>query len=529
MSGDRWVREVFRPVVVGVMVACVTLSLVDLAELFFPGWSGTYVVVISFLAALEANYSYRMIRRRGLRGEDVVRFRIIEMAVLFVLLRVGSLLALGWPGMRTELRAWPLEPWRILSLEVAYGFVLVLLSWTVSTATTHDLERIGEPPVQDRYYVYPADALISRFFWGGALLLVSAGLTRVGVSALLDVGRPSVPGLVLNVLVYFALGLVMLGQVEYARLSQRWRKEGIDVPEALAGHWARYTLLFLALTALIAFLLPTGYTLPLLDAIGVVLGAIFYVAQLLFQLAILLFLLIAMPLAMLLGIDVDVEPPPGPEPPRRPPAPDLDVPMPGWFEVIRSVAFWIVAVGVVVYVVRSYLRDRPELTEAVTSLNVFRALREFVSGMWRRLRGAARAARERLPARPRLRKPRPVEEADGGGGLFRFFRLGGLSPRQRTLYYYLSILRRAAEQGYPRERSQTPYEYDAELGPEVPQAEEEMDRLTDTFVEARYSTHPIEDEQERRVRVAFKRIRTALRSLRRRGKAEKRGQGGAGG
>lgn len=520
MSGAKWVRNVFRPVIVGVMVTCVVLSLVDLAQLFFPDWSGTYIVVTCFLAALEANYSYSIIRRRALRGGDVVRFRIFEIAVLFVLIRVGGLVALGWPRMWEELRAWPLEPWRILSLEIVYGFVLALLSWIVSTSTAHDLERIGEPPLKDRYYVYPADALISRFFWGGALLLVSAGITRIGISALLDLRRPSVPGLVFNVLLYFALGLVMLAQVQYARLSQRWRKEGIDVPEGMAAHWARYALLFLALTALVAFLLPTGYTLPLLDAIAFVLGGILYVFNVIFHLAILLFLLIALPLALLLGLDVQVDPPPDPAPPPQPPAPQPGVPPPGWFEVVRSVAFWIVAIGVVVYVMRSYLRDRPELIEPLTSLKVFAALRRFVLGVWRRVTGLAGAARERFPARPRLRRPRQKGEEDTDGGPFRFLRLGGLSRRERTLYYYLSILRRAARQGYPRGGSQTPYEYEADLAPEVPQAQEEMDRLTDSFVEARYSTHPIELEQERRVRAAFRRIRAVLRSLRRRGEGE---------
>lgn len=515
-NGEGWVKTLFRPLVVGAMMGCIALSLVDLIRLFFPEWSGTYIVVVCFLVALEANYSYRLIRRRGLRGSDVVRFRGFEVAMLFVLVRVGGLVGLNQAQVWAEVRAWPREPWRIVDLEVAYAFMLALVSWLASTATTYDLERIGEPPVQDKYYVYPVDALTGRFFWGGALLLWTAGITRLGISSLLDLSRPSVPGLVLNVLLYFVLGLVMLGQIQYARLLERWRKEGIDVPPGLATHWARYTLLFLGLAGLIAFLLPTGYTLPLLDVLSLALGALLYVFNFVFQLAVLLFLLLLMPLAMLLGTNLKLEPPSDPFPPPELPPPRAGTPAPGWVEVVRSVAFWIVALGVVVYVVRSYLRDRPELTELLTSLKLFRALRRFVMGIWHQLTGLADAARARLPARPRLRRRRTEEPGGSGGGPFRFFRLRDLSRRERTLYYYLSIVRRAARQGYPRGRSQTPYEYDADLGPAVPQAEEEMDRLTETFVEARYSKHPIEAEQESRVRVDWKRIRAALRSLRER-------------
>ncbi len=515
MNSERWVENVFRPLIVGAMVSCIALSLVDLIQLFFPAWSGVYMVVVCFLAAVEANYSYRTVRRLGLRGSDVVRFRVFEVAVLFVLVRVGSMVGLSWPEVWAELRIWPREPWRVLDLEVIYASMLALLSWAVSTSTTHDLQRIGEPPVRDKYYVYPMDALMSRFFRGGLLLLLTAGITRIGISELVDLRRPSVPGLVLNVLVYFALGLAMLGQIHYAQLSQRWRKAGIDAPGELPARWVRYTLVLIGLAGVIAFLLPAGYALPLLDVISIVLGAVLYVLNVVFQLAILLFFLLTLPLALLLGIEQPVEPPPGLRPPPQPPVPQPGAPAPGWFEVVRSVAFWIVAIGLVVVIVRSYLRDRPELTEALTTLQVYRALRIFACRIWRRLTGLAGAVRARVSIPLRLGRPRRKEEQGAQEGRFRFLRIAGLSRRDRTLYYYLSILRRAARQGYPRDPSQTPYEYDADLGPAVGEAQAEMDRLTDVFVEARYSTHPIEPEQERRVRVDWKRIRAALRSLRR--------------
>lgn len=519
MNSEGWAKNVFRPLVVGAMMGCIALSLVDLIHLFFPGWSGTYMVVACVLAAVEANYSYGIIRRSNLRGGDVVRFRASEVALLFVLVRVGSLVGMSWAAVWADVRAWPWEPWRILDLEIGYAFILTLLSWTASTRTTYDLDRIGEPPVRDKYYVYPVDALTSRFFWGGAMLLWIAGITRIGISALLNLSRPSVPGLVLNVLLYFALGLAMLGQIQYARLSQRWRKEGIDVPRGLAAHWVRYTLLFVGLTGLIVFLLPTGYTLPLLEVISIAVGAVLYVFNVIFQLAVALFLLIFMPLARLLGADLQVEPPPDPIPPLQVPPPQTGVSAPGWLEVARSISFWILTIAVVVYVVRSYLHDRPELTEALGTLKWVGGFRRFLLGIWRRLTGLARAARERLPTRPRLRPGRTDREGAPAKGPFRFFLLGKISRRQRTLYYYLSILRRAAREGYPRRRSQTPYEYDAHLGPEMPQAESEMDRLTDAFVETRYSTHPIGQEQERRVRADWRRVRAALRSLRERSDA----------
>lgn len=520
MSRDKWVDNVFRPLAVAGMMGSIALSFVNLIRLFFPSWNGAYIVVACVLAALEANYSYRLIRARDLRGSDVLRFRATEIALFFVLLIVGSLIGLGWREVWAELRAWPQEPWRILDLEVGYAFVLTLLSWTVSTRTTYDLERIGEPPVRDKYYVYPVDALASRFFWGGAMLLWTAGITRIGISALLNLSRPSVPGLVLNVLIYFVLGLVMLGQIQHARLSQRWRKEGTSVPRELSRHWVRYTLLFLGLTGLVAFVLPTGYTLPLLDVLSIVIGALLYVFNVVFQLAILLFILALTPLVRLFGGDLDRQPiDPGP-PPQLPRTP-VSGSAPDWFEVVRSVLFWVFALSVVVYIVRSYLEDRPELVETVITLKPFRVARRILFSIRRQLARLIGAARRRIPARIRLRERASAGDQSVEDERFPFFRLGGLSRDERTLYYYLSILRRAARQGYPRSSSQTPYEYDAKLGPNVPQAEEELDRLTEVFVETRYSTHPVGAAEEKRVRADWKRVRSALRALK--GRLERAG------
>jgi hypothetical protein len=373
------------------------------------------------------------------------------------------------------------------------------------------------------------DALTRSFFRGGALLLVVAGITRVGIASLLQLRRPSVPGLVLNVLLYFALGLAMLGQIQFRRLSQRWRAEGIDVPRELAEQWVRYTLVLLALAGLIAFMLPTGYTLSLLAIASFVIGAILYGVNVFFHLLIILFSLLLTPLAKLFGADVGrrrMEPIPGPDLPEVVSGGSA----PEWLAVVKSVAFWAAALVGVVYVVRSYLRDRPELMEALITFKPFRAVRRFLGALWGQLRRLAGAVAERIPTQFRLRR-RPGERNQApDGGPFRFFRLGALSRRERTLYYYLSVLRRAAKQGYPRDEAETPYEYERKLGPNVPQAEAELDRLTEAFVETRYSTHLADRKQEQRVRADWRKIRAALGALRQRAETDREitGRGGSG-
>ena len=51
------------------------------------------------------------------------------------------------------------------------------------------------------------------------------------------------------------------------------------------------------------------------------------------------------------------------------------------------------------------------------------------------------------------------------------------------------------------------------LEPHLPQAQQEMGLLTDDFVEARYSPHPVDREKEKEVRARWERVKAALRTL----------------
>ncbi len=514
MKRNPWLENLFRPLVIAAMLGCVALSLVELVRLFAPTWNGTYLVVGCVLAALEANYSHRLLRARLIwDSTDTLRFRAGELAMFFILLKIGGYIGDPWAAVLADIRTWPRSLAAIIDLETVGAFVLASLSWWASTQTVRDLERLYAPPERSVLYISPTESLSSRFFWGGAVLLMAAGITRLGIAALLDLSRPPVPGLVLNVLVYFLLGLVMLGQVHFTWLRKQWRTQGIKVADELAGRWVRYSLAFIGLAAVVAFLLPTGYSMSLLDAGAAIISGFLYIATLLFTLLSLPFTWLLWLLSKLSG---DETPPPQPELP--PPQPIQQMPggpgsaAPGWLEILRSLIFWAAALGMLFYVLRSYLRDRPELLRFLAAQRPIRALRHFLIALWRRLVGLAEAVSERFPRGISLRRARPRLSRQP----FRFFRLGALSPRERIFYYYLSIVERARRQGYPRRDSETPYEYDATLGPKLPEARQELTSLTQAFVEARYSRQTFAQEQERRVHGIWKRVRAALQALKRR-------------
>ncbi|MBN1814141.1 MAG: DUF4129 domain-containing protein [Anaerolineae bacterium] len=510
MTHRPWLKNVFQPLVVSGMIGCIAVALAELAYLINSNWNGTFLVVVCVLAALEACYSHQLLKRMALVDRNMVKFRLTELALFLVLIKIGSFVGDSLNNILAEIQTWPTNPANIFNDEVLVAFGLAFASWMATTETMGDLERLDDPPEYYRDEVIPGQSITIRFFVGGVLLLIITGLSRLTIGAMLDLSRPSVPGLVLNVLIYFLLGLVLLGQVQYTTMHRRWHAREVKVTQKLAARWVRYSLIFIGLAALVAFLIPTSYTMGFLETAGNVFAILAAILQFIFNLIV---FLLSLPLWLLLFLfKRDAAPPSLPELSAEAEEPQVSPSMeaPPWFEILRSLVFWLVAIGAVFYVVRSYLRDHPQIREALSSLWLFRAIGDLLAALWRRLTGLASVISERIPRglSLRRRKGEPTQEKAS-----RFLRLGTLSPRERTLYYYLSILRRAGQRGFRRKDSQTPYEYDASLEPHLPQAQQEMGLLTDDFVEARYSPHPIDREKEKEARARWKEVRAAVRAL----------------
>ena len=507
-----WERNTFRPVAIAAMTGCVALSATELVGLVSPDWNGTYLVIGCVVAAVEACYSYQLVERRRLRGADALRFRAIEIALLLILVKAGSYVGSSWTGVLADLQRWPREPRAIVDVDDILGSMIVLVAWLSATATTRDLERIGEPLGLRRNAQQYVRSVTSRFFWGGALLMIAAGLTRIGISALLNLERPPVPRLVANVLAYFLLGLVMLGQVHLTRLRRQWESQDIRGADGVSSRWARYSLLLIGLAVILAVIIPIGYAGGVLETGAAVVNAVLYVLSLV---AWLLSTLISLVLWFISGLFESLLGRGGPgrpsltPVPRRSVVPQVGIPLviPPWLEIARTAIFWGATLAMVFYVVRSYVRDHPEVLETLRGLRLVAMLRALVDLLRRRLTATANAVRD-LYAR-RSTEPRDRSSA------FRVRRLAGQSPRERVLYYYLSTLRRASRLGIPRRHDQTPREFDAVLGPRIPDSRLAMASLTEAFVEARYSLHEVDRVQERSARGNWRDVKLALRALRR--------------
>ncbi len=520
---DPLLRYVLRPVALTVMAACVIWPVTQVAASLAPGAHGALMLGAGILAALEANYAHGAIRARYLTGSELLRFRLIEYALYFVVIRVAQLGFAGWP---TDLTAGVFSGNGDALLELlsdAETLVVLLLAMLVNfmvNETLNDLDKAEQPPERElrQPTESPADNLTGRFFAVGTVLLVVSGLARISLREILDLQRAPVGGLVLNVLIYFVLGLVLLGRVRLAQLAARWQAQGVRMPPELPGRWVRYTLAFISLAALLAFLLPTGYTSGALGAIG---DGFMLILTVLWLLAVSVLGLLLLPLAWIMSRIMGPSTIAPIERAQQALLPPTDPAQVGsWLEVLRPFVIWTLVVGMVLYVLINYLRERPELLQALRRLAALRALGRLWAALRHRLSGLAAAAEKYSPlAWLRERLARTVTPRRGS------FRLGGAAPREQVLYYYLSLVRRAGELGLQRRPAQTPREYQPTLAGELPEVEPELAQLTDAFIEARYSPHAVDPRTPQRMRALWARLRAAMRARKIKDTRGKRGSG----
>lgn len=498
MNRDDAVQWVVYPVAIAVMIGCIVATTVQLLAAINPALAAEVLVPLSGLAAIEGYVVTRLLARLPL-GSAVTpwHIRAVELTAWLLVLQIIADLQTG--------RA-PLNAGTVYIAPVAVvQFVVIAACWWVATISADDLINLDEVVPWSPLYVPRAERLTRRFFRGGALLFLAAGLAAVGtrhLSRLADPTRPAISGVVGTVLLYFALGVALLIQIRHERLRRAWRRREVAVPPGMTLRWLRYTVALLLAGLLIAVILPTGYSPALLDTLRTALNAV--VAGVFTVIGILLTPLFWLLSLLHLQVNPQSTPPPGRAPARPPRGP-----APVDLTFLRTLLFWLIVGVILVALARTY----GHMLSGRRAANAGRLLGAWLRGMWIRLRqwllgfpATSHRVRQRsAPAtapRVRARRQRRARVP--------WF----LAPRDRVIWYYAGMLERAARAGHPRHTGQTPAEFDAALRHVVPDAGADLDRLTEAYIAARYAPQPVTAERSRAVREPWRRVIAALRHAR---------------
>jgi hypothetical protein len=509
--------------IISLMIACFVLSVVQFADALFLGWEGSYLVVLGFLTALEACYTQRMRKHLTMLDTDWVVFYLGEVLVFILTLKVFQLLSHGSLGFWQQLTAMRQDFIAgFFNDEFFINLLVIFIVWVVSLsfARSIDVLRVSKSAVKLEEEVgisaeraQARSTLVNQFLLVGLAMVVMTSLLRFERTASWFQEPVTRLG-VINIMLYFALGVVLLSLTQFTTLQMRWSVNHIPIHRQVAGRWALYSLLFLLLVILVTVLLPTQNTRGLL----VFLGWIFWLLLMFYRFLVWVVASIVLLVAMLLSRLFGTSPPPTPASP-----PVFPTPMPpsevsgqsGFPTILRDILVWGTLLILVVYLLVAYIQVRRQDVQSLGHVRWIAwllALGQRFSLWWH---GVRRQASRMISAGiERLRPPK----AELPVSLWRYTSLRRMDSRQKILFYYQGMLRRAEQSGMPRQPYQTPYEYAEDMRQVLTASEQpleaDLEVMTEQFVEARYSRHEITLQQVGWVRKSWEHIKHYLRRLR---------------
>ena len=504
------VRYILRPLFIVVLSSCLAVAAGDLIGALVTAIRPSLFIAIGALAALESAYAYLFLEAPQISHADRWRQRALEILALCLISKAARYF--GWTrgAIVADLARWPLDPLAFFDAPTIAASLLAILIWHTTRHSLSDIDALGEPPDRDTAYVPPQQRLIGRFLGGGLALLGCAGAVHNQWPGITFVAPPPMLHSLLNAAVYFISGLVFLSHIHFTRLLQRWTEQHLSLAPEVPRRWLVYSVLFIGLSMALALILPSGYTLNLLEVLSGVLAVVIYFIQLF------LWLLVAGASWLLHLYFKDTplpwQPPAAEPPPPTEPASTATVTF-TWAQLTQSLAFWIVLVSGIIYLLISLLNDQPEWRRFLERLAPRRLLRRVWEVLRRRLGGWRAQALRRITPRGR-RTSAPAEEHSRT--TFMLPRPGRLSPREQIRYYYLAVVQRAGVAGFPRRPTQSPGEYQPILEAHLPEWQQEIAHLTAAFIAARYSAQPLDTAQAHGARAAWQRLRAALGVLGRR-------------
>ena len=512
-SRHRGVSILFSKTIVVLLMTCLGYGYAQFIGAWFP-FNASFLTYFSLLIAWEAMYTHAKITT--LEGRDKILFRASEVLTLIILYKVFLLIISGPAQAFQELTTWQVDFMAsFMNGPFIAGLLLFIPVWLVTTALAGTIDELHDRE-QDSSWdelgkiqnaLHYIRGRIAQYVFGiGALVLVFAVGARLNLREYIPVLQnkynPSIP--IANVLIYFVLVLALLSQSQFALLRTRWLWNKTPVTPLLGRKWMLYALGFFSALALLVFILPTEYSMGFFETLTYGLNLLNVVFRFV------LFVLM-LPLTICLqifhfqnGQNSGADTPSAAQLPQPPPSAGPD----SFWQFIQAALFWGILAGIVIFALSQYFKANASLWARITRLPVLKWFVQGLNGLWQWLTGAKNVITSVVSAG--LRRLRPPSAAVRAIQ-HRMRNPGGLTTREQVIQLYLALLELAQEQGRGREESQTPYQYSRHLIANDPEVSPDVLDVTDAFVEARYTRHPIEPARVAPLRTQWERISTYFR------------------
>ena len=359
------------------MATCLVAGPLAILRAVTP-WRLGYLLPLAWLATLEGIYTTRQLGRPQWRDRRGLLFRLGELALLLVVLRLAEGLFAGGQPVSAGLADWLRRPGDLLDLQFWLTALPLLLAWGFAVRTTIDFMDLAIQPDEVAAYENrlssfaggerafrstSRDEVMRRFVvrwsWGGILVVILATLTRVNLQPR-DQGLPRFgvsqaglpPEILLALLCYFLAGFLLISEGRLAVLRGAWYNEDVQIAPSILRRWQILGAAVLLLVGLIAGLLPLGSSAGLVPVVTFVLALVVRFTYLVLTLLLLLLSFALYPFRLLFGSTG--EGPPRPEQILRqiPNQQEATRRLPDW---LGGAVFWAIVATVVIYLLLTYL------------------------------------------------------------------------------------------------------------------------------------------------------------------------------
>ncbi len=540
---DPWTRRFWRPLFIAILATALGTAFLTIVGVGTPELAWLLLVPLLFAVALEGAHTAAWLGNPDSFGVDKAVYRITEIIIVVLLARVVSWLLFtgGLPSI-DELRQMMQSPTAFL---LNGGFLttalISLIVWWFASSLGSLFNQLDVGPYELEFYTLSTadqkaradnqpmgrqrDQLQANFlrFWlvGAFVIVILTALSTFEVNQFATVSNPFditrlglEPSMLLSLLVYFLLGFLLLSHARLLRMNAGWLMDGVSKEAAFEGSWQRYSLLLLLTIALAAAFLPIGSTVPIARVLEYGVGGlavVFNFINLLLSAIIASFMAL---LAAMLGSE-ESTPVRSFEMEEFQQAAAQAGQSSDTLALVVTSAFWALVLAGSVAATLFFLRERGFRLDRASLRTTWNQLRLLLAGWWAQVAGRARRAGRQLSRTLTINLPsRPDDGALPAPPRWRFLRINALSPRDQVRYFYLSTVRRAQESGLERRQDETPLEYARDLKGQFPDAEEDVEVLTEAFVRARYSDQSFESDDVNPIKERWKRFKARLRRVR---------------
>jgi len=508
--GRRFTLIALRAITVG-MFFLFGMGLLYAIQRFSPATRVNYLPFYCAIFALEAIFTYT--RTRMIEGRERTMFRVSELVTFAIILKV--FLLLGTPGsdFTSLLLAWQ-NDFLASFFDGAYmtHLIIFLGTWGITTYLMDLFDQLHEREL-DATWEDPGKLSNSLKHIRGQMstVLVAMLIFLMAITTLSSVGI-HIPDLISYeatglhpawvVMLFAVLLMIQFSLTQFILLRSRWELDRAAMSRQVPRQWLVYGLVFLAVIGILAVLLPTRYTVSFFDLLAGLVSLLSQVFGLLIYLITLPFILL---MRLFSGEETPAAEPPPLELPQVAPGAASPLHLPPIFEIIRIVIFWGAFILIVGFALYQFFSANKDIWRSIAGFPLVR----WLGGLLRILRAFFVRAGEVVQQQ--------IQRIQLAGLRAPDFRMNNLrqgahpkDPRAKIILLYRRLVEEASHQGIRRLEHQTPYQYRELLEGSLPEVTGEVTDITEGFVEARYSRHPIDDPVADRLADESTRVRQSL-------------------